>query len=130
MTVTKGLRPALVAVLLGTVTACGASSTPDDPAPAPTGSASAGTHGPANAAPVAAVMPDVIGGNAGRAREQMGAGTDMAFEDASGRGRQVGDPAEWRICASRPGPNQRITDYPVVFDVVMTSENCEDTAAK
>ncbi|GHH93075.1 hypothetical protein [Streptomyces capillispiralis] len=69
-------------------------------------------------------MPDVIGGNAGRAAEQLGSGLDLVFEDTSGRGRPVVDPAEWRICGSRPGPDERITAYPVVFEVVKVSENC------
>ena len=65
--------------------------------------------------PVTATMPDVIGGNAGRAYEQMSSELDMAFEDASGQGRPVDDPAEWKICNSQPGPNQQITDFPVGF---------------
>ncbi|MFF9128501.1 hypothetical protein ACF09J_35590 [Streptomyces sp. NPDC014889] len=72
-------------------------------------------------------MLDVIGGNAGRAQEQMGYKTDMIFEDASGQGRLVDDPAEWKICNSKPGPNQQITHFPVVFGVVRVSESCEDT---
>ncbi len=45
----------------------------------------------------------------------------------SGRGRPVDDPAEWKICNSKPGPNQQITHFPVVFGVVGVSESCEDT---
>ncbi|MDT0610211.1 hypothetical protein [Streptomyces lancefieldiae] len=127
MTTTRLLGPALVTALLASVTACGASSAPDDaPADAAPASASAGTPRAANHRPVTAGMPDVIGGNAGRAQEQMGSETDITFEDASGQGRPVDDPAEWKICASRPGPNQQITDYPVVFGVVKVAENCED----
>ncbi|WP_171990741.1 hypothetical protein [Streptomyces sp. JHA26] len=127
MTTTKLLGSALVAVLLASVTACGASSAPDTPADtAPSAPGTTEARRPANPEPVAASMPDVIGGNAGRAQEQMGSQIDMAFEDASGRKRPVDDPAEWKICASRPGPNQQITDYPVVLEVVRTAENCED----
>jgi hypothetical protein len=75
-------------------------------------------------------MPDVIGGNAGRAYEQMGSTLEMTFEDASGQGRRVDDLAAWRICTSRPGPNQQITDYPVVFGVVKASERCGVTATE
>ncbi|WDM10450.1 hypothetical protein J3S85_02155 [Streptomyces lavenduligriseus] len=135
MTVTAYLRPALVAVLLASVTACGASSVPDGPtgtatapASASTGPTPAGTHRPASARPVTATMPDVIGGNAGRAYEQMGSTLEMTFEDASGQGRRVDDLAAWRICTSRPGPNRQITDYPVVFGVVKASERCGVTA--
>ncbi|MFH8239060.1 hypothetical protein [Streptomyces sp. NPDC018321] len=119
MTVTKLSRPALVAVLLASVTACGASSMPDASEPAQ-------TRRSANAEPVTATMPDVIGGNAGRAYEQMGSQLDMTFKDASGQGRPVDDPAAWKICDSHPGPNQQITDYPVVFGVVRDTESCQD----
>ncbi|MEV0491882.1 hypothetical protein [Streptomyces atratus] len=127
MTVTKLLRPALAATLLASITACGASSVPDVPAGTTTGSGSAETRRSANPEPVAATMPDVIGGNAGRAHEQMSSTIDMVFEDASGQGRPVDDPAAWKICNSQPGPNQQITDFPVVFGVVTVSESCEDT---
>lgn len=130
MTVTKLLRPILSATLLASITACGASSVPDVPAGTTTGSESAGTHRSANPEPVTASVPDVIGGNAGRAHEQMSSKIDMIFEDASGQGRPVDDPAAWKICNSQPGPNQQITDYPVVFGVVRVSENCEDTVPK
>ncbi|GGR73548.1 hypothetical protein GCM10010236_29950 [Streptomyces eurythermus] len=103
---------------------------PDGPASTSTGPASAGTHRPASARPVTATMPDVIGGNAGRAYEQMGSTLEMTFEDASGRGRRVDDLAAWRICTSRPGPNQQITGYPVVFGVVRASEKCGETATE
>ncbi|GAA3502776.1 hypothetical protein GCM10019016_098850 [Streptomyces prasinosporus] len=127
MTAAKLLRPTLAAMLLASVTACGASSAPDVPESAATGSGSAETRRSANPEPVTATMPDVIGGNAGRAHEQMGSGLDLAFEDASGQGRPVDDPAEWRVCSSRPGPNQQITDHPVVLGVVRIAESCEDT---
>ncbi|PWI11423.1 hypothetical protein DIZ27_05085 [Streptomyces sp. NWU339] len=127
MTVTKLLRPALAAAFLASVTACGASSVPDVPVATPTGSGAVETHRSANPKPVTASVPDVIGGNAGRAQEQMSSELDMIFEDASGQGRPVDDPAEWKICNSQPGPNQQITDYPVVFGVMKVSESCEDT---
>ncbi|MFS4092438.1 hypothetical protein [Streptomyces sp. AF1A] len=79
---------------------------------------------------MAAVMPDVIGGNAGRAVEQMSSELDMTFKDASGQGRSVDDPAAWKICDSQPGPNQQIIDVPVVFDVVKVAESCEEAASK
>ncbi|MEU7658310.1 hypothetical protein [Streptomyces lincolnensis] len=126
MTVTKLLRPALVATLLASVTACGASSVPDVAAPAAAGSGPAEARPSVNPEPVAATMPDVIGGNAGGAFEQMGSKLDMTFKDASGQGRPVDDPEAWKICNSRPGPNQQITDYPVVFGVVRVSESCKD----
>ncbi|MET9123130.1 hypothetical protein [Streptomyces sp. NPDC004528] len=84
----------------------------------------------ANVQPVSAVMPDVTGGNAGGAYEQMHSELDMVFKDASGRGRSVDDPFGWKICGSRPGPYQQITDYPVVFEVVKVSESCEDVTPK
>ncbi|AQS68853.1 hypothetical protein [Streptomyces pactum] len=127
MTVTKLLLPASAAVLLASVTACGASSVPQASPSASAGSATAGTRPSANVQPVTATVPDVIGGNAGRAYEQMSSELDMTFEDASGQGRRVDDPAEWKICDSRPGPNQQITDAPVVFGVVRVSEKCRDT---
>ncbi|MEU3899142.1 hypothetical protein [Streptomyces sp. NPDC045251] len=126
MTVTKLLRPALAAVLLASVTACGASSVPDASASSAAGSEPAQTRRSENAEPVTAAMPDVIGGNAGRAYEQMGSHLDMTFKDASGQGRPVDDPAAWKICNSQPGPNQQITDYPVVFGVVRDTESCQD----
>ncbi|MFF4795759.1 hypothetical protein ACFY2M_40075 [Streptomyces sp. NPDC001276] len=124
--ITKFLRSAFAVTLLASVTACGASSVPAVSVGTPTGSGSAETHRSANPEPVAAVMPDVVGGNAGRAREQMSSEIDMIFEDASGQGRLVDDPAEWKICNSEPGPNQQITDFPVVFGVVRVAESCED----
>lgn len=127
MTVAKLLRPALVATLLASATACGASSVPDVSASTTTGSGPAKTHRSANPEPVAATMPDVIGGNAGRAHEQISSEIDMIFKDASGQARPVDDPSAWKICNSQPGPNQQITDFPVVFDVVKVSETCEDT---
>ncbi|MGW2208528.1 hypothetical protein [Streptomyces sp. NPDC001781] len=69
-------------------------------------------------------MPDVVGGNAGRAAEQMGPDTEVAFKDVSGKGRSVDDPAEWKICETRPGPNRQITGYPVVLGVVRAAESC------
>ncbi|MER8031780.1 hypothetical protein ABTZ78_22760 [Streptomyces bauhiniae] len=74
--------------------------------------------------PVTATMMDVIGGNAGRAVEQMGPDTEVVLKDVSGKGRSVGDPVEWRICETRPGPNQQITGYPVVLGVVRVAESC------
>ncbi|KUJ58577.1 hypothetical protein ADL25_02900 [Streptomyces sp. NRRL F-5122] len=130
MTVTELLRPALVATLLASVTACGASSVPDDAASTTTGSRSAETRRSAAPEPVAAIMPDVIGGNAGRAYEQMSSELDMTFKDASGQGRPVDDPAAWKICNSQPGPNQQITSLRVIFDVVRVSESCKDTVPK
>ncbi|MFV5994146.1 hypothetical protein ACNPQM_17220 [Streptomyces sp. NPDC056231] len=127
---TKLLRPALAATLLASVTACGASSVPDFPASTPTGSQSAETRRSANPAPVAATMPDVIGGNAGRAYEQMSSEFDMTFKDASGQGRPVDDPAAWKICNSQPGSNQQITEFPVIFNVMKVTESCTDTAPK
>lgn len=118
------LRPALAVAVLASATACGASSAPKAPAAAATGAATAETRPSADAAPVTATMPDVIGGNAGRAQEQMNPGLEMVFEDTSGRSRPVDDPAEWKICDSRPGPNEQITAYPVVFEVVKAAESC------
>ncbi|MFE9168092.1 hypothetical protein ACFYNZ_00935 [Streptomyces kebangsaanensis] len=83
-----------------------------------------------NPEPVAATMPDAVGGNAERAHEQMSSEIDMVFEDASGQGRPVDDLAEWKICNSQPGPNQQITDFPLVLGVVSVLESCEDTAPK
>ncbi|MFI0790233.1 hypothetical protein ACH4Q6_32105 [Streptomyces lydicus] len=128
MTVSKLLRPVLATVLLASVTACGASTVPDGPANTPTGSASAEPRRSAHAAPVAAIVPDVIGGNAGRAYEQMSSELDMTFKDASGRGRTVDDPAGWKICGSQPGPNQRITQFPVIFKVMKVTEGCKGAA--
>ncbi|GAA3783423.1 hypothetical protein [Streptomyces chiangmaiensis] len=130
MTVTKLLRPALAATLLASLTACSASSVPDVPASTTTGSGSAETRRSADPEPVAAIMPDVIGGNAGRAYEQMNSTSDMVFKDASGQGRPVDDPAAWKICSSQPGPNQQITNLPVVLNVVRVSESCKDTTPK
>ncbi|MET7290666.1 hypothetical protein ABZS79_00655 [Streptomyces griseoloalbus] len=95
-----------------------------------TGAAAAEPRRSPAAQPVTAGMPDVIGGNAGRAQEQMGSEIDMVFEDASGQGRPVDDPAAWKICTSRPEPYQRITDEPVVFGVVRVAESCEDTVPR
>ncbi|AZM62439.1 MULTISPECIES: hypothetical protein [unclassified Streptomyces] len=123
----KPWRPVLAAALVCAATACSAGSAPEPPdaSRAPETSANVtGSGAPADAEPVAAVMPDVVGGNAGRAQEQMGPGTDIVFEDATGQGRSVDDPAGWRICTTRPGPNRQITDYPVVLGVVRTSEQC------
>ncbi|MEU0215907.1 hypothetical protein ABZ281_12605 [Streptomyces sp. NPDC006265] len=130
MPVTKLLRPALAATLLVSATACGASPVPDTPASVTTDSEASEARGSADPMPVTAVMPDVIGGNAGRAFEQMSSELDMVFKDASGQGRAVDDPAAWRICDSRPGPNQQITEYPVVFEVLKVSESCEDATPK
>ncbi|MFJ7150374.1 hypothetical protein ACIQVT_19570 [Streptomyces sp. NPDC100445] len=129
MTVTKLWAPALAAALLAPVTACGASSAPGAPASTATASRPAVTRHSANSAPVTATMPDVIGGNAGRAREQMRSGLEMTFKDVSGRGRPVDHLALWKICTSQPGPNQRITGHPVVFGVVRVLESCEDAVA-
>ncbi|WP_392972813.1 hypothetical protein [Streptomyces sp. LN245] len=126
MTVAKILRPALVAALLASATACGASSVPDASSGTTASPTAVTTRGSAHPQPVSAVMPDVIGGNAGRAFEQMGSELDMTFKDASGRGRSVDDPAAWKICGSQPGPNQQITDFPVVFEVMEVSESCQD----
>ncbi|WP_326790276.1 hypothetical protein [Streptomyces sp. NBC_00151] len=126
MTVARILRPALAAALLASATACGASSGPDVSSGTTAGPAAVKTRGSARPQPVSAVMPDVIGGNAGRAFEQMGSELDMTFKDASGRGRSVDDPAAWKICGSQPGPNQQITDFPVVFEVMEVSESCQD----
>ncbi|WP_158997788.1 hypothetical protein [Streptomyces aureus] len=103
---------------------------PDVSASTRTSSGAAETHRSANPEPVAATMPDVIGGNAGRAYEQMGSELDMTFKDASGQGRPVDDPSAWKICNSQPGPNQQITDFPVIFEVVEVSESCEGATPK
>ncbi|MGW2826756.1 hypothetical protein ACWC24_38140 [Streptomyces sp. NPDC001443] len=130
MPVAKYLRPVLAAALLASLTACEASSAPDAPASSTNSSVAAGTRRPAEPEPIAAVMPDVIGGNAGRAFEQMSSELDMVFKDASGQGRAVDDPTEWKICGSRPGPNQPISKFPVVFEVVEVSESCADATPK
>ncbi|MFJ2150980.1 hypothetical protein ACIOHB_19585 [Streptomyces microflavus] len=130
MTRTKLLRPALAATLLASVTACGASSVPNVSARTPTGAQSAEPHRSANHAPVAATMPDVIGGNAGRAYEQMSSELDMTFKDASGQGRPVDDPTAWKICNSQPEPNQQITEFPVIFNVIKVTESCTATGPK
>ena len=75
------------------------------------------------ARPVTAVMPDVTGGDALRAQEQM-AGTEVRLEDASGKKREVVDPQAWRVCGSRPAANQQITSYPVILLVVPDAEAC------
>ncbi|GAA2256657.1 hypothetical protein GCM10010415_17250 [Streptomyces atrovirens] len=118
------MKPALAVAALMSLAACGESSAPKEPAGATNSARAEKARPSADATPVAAVMPDLVGGNAGRAAEQMGSGGDVVFEDASGQGRPVDDPAAWKICGSRPGPNQQITDYPVVLDVVRTSESC------
>ncbi|MFJ4929793.1 hypothetical protein [Streptomyces sp. NPDC088736] len=137
MTVTTFPRSVLAATVLAAVTGCGASSLPDGAGATATVGATAtagsGVGAPsrsANVQPVSAVMPDVTGGNAGGAYEQMHSELDMVFKDASGRGRSVDDLAGWKICGSRPGPYQQITDYPVVFEVVKVSESCEDVTPK
>ncbi|MFI9611001.1 hypothetical protein ACIHCM_04775 [Streptomyces sp. NPDC052023] len=130
MAVIKLLRTALAVTFLASVAACGSSSVPAVSASTPASSGAAETLRSAAPEPVAAVMPDVIGGNAGRAYEQMSSELDMVFKDASGRGRAVDDPAAWKICDSQPGPNQQITAYPVVFEVVEVSESCEDATPK
>lgn len=73
-------------------------------------------------------MPGVTGGNALRAQEQM-AGTEVRFEDATGKNREVVNPQAWRVCDSRPGANQQITSYPVVLLVTPTSEPCPEGAS-
>ncbi|MFH8761500.1 hypothetical protein [Streptomyces althioticus] len=74
------------------------------------------------------MMPGVTGGNALRAQEQM-AGTEVRFEDATGKNREVVNPQAWRVCDSRPGANQQITSYPVVLLVTPTSEPCPEGAS-
>ncbi|MER6977699.1 hypothetical protein [Streptomyces carpinensis] len=130
MTITKLLRSTFAVTILASVTACGASSAPAASGGTPTRSGSAETHRSANPEPATAVMPDVVGGNAGRAQEQMSSEIDMIFEDASAQDRPVDGPAEWKICNSKPDPNQQITHFPVVFDVVRVSESCEDTVSE
>ncbi|MFJ8196919.1 hypothetical protein [Streptomyces sp. NPDC096152] len=130
MTVTKFLRPVIHAVLLTSVTACAAPSVRDVSASTATSPEAAETRRSADREPVAAVMPDVIGGNAGRAYEQMSSEIDLVFKDASGQRRPVDDPDAWKICNSQPGPNQQITDFPVVFEVVRVSESCKDAISR
>ncbi|MEU0766372.1 hypothetical protein [Streptomyces albogriseolus] len=73
-------------------------------------------------------MPDLTGGNALRAQEQMD-GTQVRFEDATGKDREVVDPQAWRVCGSTPGANRQITSYPVVLLVVPGTESCPDGAS-
>ncbi|MEV5044394.1 hypothetical protein AB0N20_06875 [Streptomyces griseoincarnatus] len=80
------------------------------------------------ARPVTAVMPDVTGGNALRAQEQMD-GTQVRFEDVTGKDREVVDPQAWRVCGSRPGANRQITSYPVVLLVAPDRESCPGGAS-
>ncbi|BFO17086.1 hypothetical protein SHKM778_34740 [Streptomyces sp. KM77-8] len=109
--------------MLTAVAACGGSPEPERPADRAE-EKPVEASAPADATPVTSVMPDLTGGNAGRAAEQMNMERELVFEDASGQGRPVDDPADWKICGSRPGPNQQIISYPVVLDVVKTAENC------
>ncbi|MFG3098532.1 hypothetical protein [Streptomyces sp. NPDC048202] len=128
MTIREFLRPVLAVALLASLSACAGASTPD---PRPT--ATSATPVPsksANPQPVTATMMDLIGGNAGRAVEQMGPDTEVTLKDVSGKGRSVEDPVEWKICHTRPGPNQQITDYPVILGVVRVAESCAGTALK
>ncbi|MFG3048964.1 hypothetical protein ACGFZR_29070 [Streptomyces sp. NPDC048241] len=128
MTIREFLRPVLAVALLASLSACAEASTPD-PRPTAT-SATPAPSKPANPQPVTAVMMDLIGGNAGRAVEQMGPDTEVTLKDVSGKGRSVEDPVEWKICHTRPGPNQQITDYPVILGVVRVAESCAGTALK
>ncbi|MFI8089571.1 hypothetical protein ACIF9R_14820 [Streptomyces sp. NPDC086080] len=129
MTINTFVRSALAVAVLISVAACDGSPAPEKSAGVTSGAetrpAQAGEASPAaDATPVTAGMPDLVGGNAGSASEQLDGRLDMVFEDASGQGRPVDDPAEWRICGSRPGPHQQITGYPVVFEVVRVAEDC------
>ncbi|MYV40208.1 hypothetical protein GT030_15385 [Streptomyces sp. SID1328] len=124
MTKRQFLGPIVAVALLASVTAC-AGAGAGHPAPAATATASASASASPRPQPVTAVMMDLIGGNAGRAAEQMGPDTEVAFKDMSGKGRSVDEPAGWKICETRPGPNQQITGYPVVLGVVRVGESCE-----
>ncbi|MFI8350792.1 hypothetical protein [Streptomyces sp. NPDC085596] len=123
MSIREFLRPVLVVALLAPVGACAGASHP-------AGTATASKSARANPRPVSAVMPDITGGNAGRAVEQMGPDTEVAFKDVSGKGRSVDGPAAWKVCETRPGPNQQITGYPVILGVVRVAESCEGTVLK
>ncbi|MEU6816650.1 hypothetical protein [Streptomyces sp. NPDC046860] len=129
MTIRESLRPVLAVALLASLSACSGAAAPERPAgaspagPASTASPSAG----ADPRPVTASMADMTGGNAGRAAWQMGPGTEVTFKDVSGKGRPVDDPDAWKICHTRPGPYQQITDQPVVLGVVRVAESCEGT---
>ncbi|EMF31065.1 hypothetical protein H114_00512 [Streptomyces gancidicus BKS 13-15] len=123
-TVTAPLRAFLAAVAVcAAAAACGTNVEPDRVTlPAESTPASDAAR------PVTAVMPDVVGGNALRAQEQMD-GSQVRFEDATGKKREVVDPQAWRICDSRPGANQQITSYPVVLLVVPDTEPCPGGAS-
>ncbi|MFZ4154125.1 hypothetical protein [Streptomyces pseudogriseolus] len=123
-TVTAPLRAFLAAAAVcAAAAACGTSVEPDRVALPPESTPASDA-----ARPVTAVMPDVVGGNALRAQEQMD-GSQVRFEDATGKKREVVDPQAWRICASRPGANQQITSYPVVLLVVPDTESCPGGAS-
>lgn len=118
MTKREFVGPLVAVALPAPVSACAGH-------PAPAATTTAPTSATARPQPVTATMMDVIGGNAGRAAEQMGHDTEVTFKDVGGKGRAVDDPAEWKICETRPGPNQQITAYPVVLGVVRVAENCD-----
>ncbi|WP_158707490.1 hypothetical protein [Streptomyces sp. NRRL F-2799] len=117
MTIRRFPGPVLAIALLASLSACAGEERP-------AASATASESARATPRPVSAVMPDIIGGNAGRAAEQMGPDTEVTIKDVSGKGRSVDDPAEWKICETRPGPNRQITGYPVVLGVVRVAESC------
>ncbi|MFF5157602.1 hypothetical protein ACFY3N_15335 [Streptomyces sp. NPDC000348] len=126
---TELVGPALVVAVPMSVAACGGSSGPEEAAGATSGAESrraeaVGAGPAADATPVAAGVPGLIGGNAGRASGQTDLEREPVLEDAGGRGRPVDDPAGWRVRGSRPGPRQRITGHPVAPGVVKASENC------
>ncbi|WP_158997806.1 hypothetical protein [Streptomyces aureus] len=49
---------------------------------------------------------------------------ERVFKGVSGQRRAVAGPAVWTIYDARSGPNQQITRFPVVFEVVKVRESC------
>ncbi|MFE5209501.1 hypothetical protein [Streptomyces sp. NPDC056600] len=109
----------LTLTLLGT-TACGAASEPAADVPAASGSPAAAT--PEVLSTLADLTDQYEGGNARRAMEQLQGDPDVRFTDASGEGRPVENPEQWKICAAHQlGGDSRVV---FEFDVVLHDETC------
>ncbi|MDH6223419.1 hypothetical protein [Streptomyces sp. MJP52] len=112
---------AVLAVTLLGATACGSPDGAPAGEPAASGSPAAAT--PEVLSTLADRTADFEGGNAQRAMEQLGSDVDIRFTDASGAGRPVENPVEWRLCTVHQlsGTNGREVYQ---FGVVRTDEKC------
>jgi hypothetical protein len=72
----------------------------------------------------AEVMPKVVGLSGAAAQAALGGNASVTLSDATGAGRVVVVPSNWRVCSQSPAPGTPYAGVPVALKVVKYRETC------